>query len=454
MSQLTPSSARRAFLQTSAAAAFGFQFVPAHVVRAQGGTRSPSEKIRIAVIGCGGRGAVDLKGASGEDIVALCDVDDRRSAKSFEEHPKAKRFKDFRKMFDAMSNEIDAIVVATPDHTHAAVCLPAIDLGKHVYCEKPLAHTVKEVRRMRKAALEKKIITQVGNQGHSSHTIRLFVEMVQAGAIGNITEIHAGCDAFRDVYCRIGKPASPPTEVPKELDWDLWMGPLKSHAYEPAAVPFAWRGFSAYGNGCIADWVCHIVDPSYWALDLGAPAAITAEVTGYDAVKDAAFYPKGSRITFEFAGKGSRGPVKLVWHDGETTIPTPPELEEDKRKVVGVGAVIIGDKGKIMHGSHGAGSVRIIPESKMKGFTMPKETIPRVEKGDHHKDWLDAIRANRPAGSPFEYGGALSEIGLLGMIAIRHAGQRLEWDNDAVAFKNAPSANALLDKEYRAGWIS
>jgi len=452
MSHRTSPSSRRAFLQTSAAAAWGFQFVPAHVVRAQNGSRSPSEKLRIAVIGCGGRGAVDLKGVSGEDIVALCDVDDRRAAKSFEEHPKARRFKDFRRMFDAMNHEIDAVVVATPDHTHEVACLAAIGHGKHVYCEKPLAHTIKEVRRMRKAALESKVITQVGNQGHSSHTIRLFTEWVQAGAIGNITEIHAGCDVFPEIYCRVGKPASPPAEVPKELDWDLWLGPLKSHAYEPAAVPRDWRGFSAYGNGCIADWVCHIIDPSYWALDLGAPSAITAEVTGYDPVKDAAYYPRGSRITFEFAGRGSRGPVKLIWHDGVTTIPTPPELEEDKRKVVGTGAVIIGDKGKIMHGSHGAGSVRIIPESKMQAFKLPPETLPRVEKGDHHQDWLDAIRANRPAGSPFEYGGALSEIGLLGMIAIRHAGQRLEWDNDAVAFKNAPSANALLDKEYRPGW--
>lgn len=452
MSTHSPSPSRRAFLQTSAAATFGFQFVPASVVRAQVGARVPSEKIRVAVIGCGGRGAVDLQGVSGEDIVALCDVDDRRAAKSFAQHPKARRFKDFRKMFDAMNNEIDAVVIATPDHTHAVAALAAIGLGKHVYCEKPLAHTVKEVRRMRKAALEKKIITQVGNQGHSSHTIRLFTEMVQAGAIGNVTEIHAGCDVFREIYCRVGQPPSPPTEVPKELDWDLWLGPLKSHAYEPAAVPRDWRGFSTYGNGCIADWICHIVDPSYWALDLGAPMAITAEVSGYDPVKDAAYYPRGSRITFEFAGKGTRGPVKLIWHDGDTPIPTPPELEADKRKVVGVGAVVIGDKGKIMHGSHGAASVRIIPESKMQAFSMPPETLPRVYKGDHHQDWLDAIRADRPAGSPFEYGGALSEIGLLGMIAIRHAGQRLEWDNDAVAFKNAPSANALLEKEYRAGW--
>ena len=254
------------------------------------------------------------------------------------------------------------------------------------------------------------------------------------------------------MYSRIGKPATPPTPVPNELDWDLWLGPVKPHAYEPDAVPFGWRAFTAFGNGCIADWICHIVDPSYWALDLGAPVAITAETTGYDPAKDAALYPKGSRITFEFSGKGTRGPVKLIWHDGETTIPTPPELEEDKRKVVGVGAVVIGDKGKIMHGSHGAGSVRLIPESKMKDYTMPPQTLPRVDKGDHHQDWLDAIRANRPAGSHFEYGGALSEIGLLGMIAIRHAGQRLEWDNDAVAFKNAPSANALLDTEYRPGW--
>lgn len=445
------SPTRRSFLHTSAAA-FGFQLVPAHVVRAQTGAPAPSEKIRIAVIGCGGRGAVDLKAVAGEEIVALCDVDDRRAAKSFEEHPKARRFKDFRRMFDAMSNGIDAVVVATPDHTHAVASLAAISLGKHVYCEKPLAHTVKEVRRMRKAALESRVITQVGNQGHSSHTIRLFTEMVQAGLIGNVSEIHAGCDAFREVYCRVGTPPSPPTPVPKELDWELWLGPVKPQPYEPAAVPFGWRAFTAFGNGCIADWICHIVDPSYWALDLGAPVAITAETTGYDPVKDAALYPRGSRITFEFPARGTRGPVKLVWHDGETTIPPPPELEQDKRKVVGVGAVIIGDKGKIMHGSHGAGSVRIIPEAKMQAAHMPPPTLPRVDKGDHHRDWLDAIRANRPAGSTFEYGGSLSEIGLLGMIAIRRSGRRLEWDNDAVAFKNDAEANALLEKEYREGW--
>jgi hypothetical protein len=276
--------------------------------------------------------------------------------------------------------------------------------------------------------------------------------MVEAGAIGGITEIHAGCGIFRELYCRVGLPASPPTAVPRELDWDLWLGPLKDHPYEPAAVPRNWRSFTAYGSGCIGDWICHVVDPSYWTLDLGAPTAMTAEVSGYDPATDAGLYPRGSRITFEFPGKGSRGPVKLVWHDGDIPIPTPPELEEDKRPVVEVGAVVIGDQGKIMHGSHGAANVSLIPAREKQAYTLPVPSLPRVPEDNHFRDWLDAIRENRPAGSPFEYGGGLSEIGLLGVIAIRHAGQRLEWDGDAVAFKNSSSANAMLDKEYRPGW--
>ena len=194
---------RRSFVTNSAAAAFGFQFVPAHVVRAQGDQATPSNKIRLAVIGCGGQGGADLGGMAGEDIVALCDVDDRRAADSYGKFPKAKRFKDFRKMFDTMAKDIDAVLVATPDHTHAVASLAAIGHGKHVYCEKPLAHSVAEVRAMRAAAIKHKVITQVGNQGHSSDSIRLFVEMVQSGAIGKVSEVHAGCDAFRDVYCVI-----------------------------------------------------------------------------------------------------------------------------------------------------------------------------------------------------------------------------------------------------------
>jgi predicted dehydrogenase len=446
---------RRSFLSTSAAATFGFQFVPAHVVRAQAGAQTPGNKVRLAVIGCGGQGGADLGGMADEDIVALCDVDDRRAADSFGKFPKAKRFKDFRKMFDAMANDIDAVLVATPDHTHAVAALAAIGHGKHVYCEKPLAHSVGEVRAMRKAALEKKVITQVGNQGHSSDSIRLFCEMVWSGAIGKVSEIHAGCDAFKDVYCQTRhqqmlQSEKPP--VPGELDWDLWLGPTAERPYHSAYLPFNWRGFSAFGSGCIGDWVCHVLDPSFWALDLGMPTAISAETKGYDPKKHSEFYPQGARITFEFPAKGDRGPVKIIWHDGDFTIPQPEELTRENRKVVGIGAVVIGDQGKIMHGSHGGGGCRLIPEARMKEFKLPEQKIARIKGGHHQNDWLDAIRENRPAGSSFEYGGALSEIGLLGMIAIRRAGVRLEWDDQNMKFTNDEEANLFLNPPRRQGW--
>jgi predicted dehydrogenase len=445
---------RRSFLPAAAAATFGFQVVPSHVVRAQEGKPSPNSKIRLAVIGCGGQGEGDLNNMATEDIVALCDVDDRRAAGSFNKFPQAKRFKDFRKMFDNMAGQIDAVLVATPDHTHYVASMAAMQHGKHVYCEKPLAHTVAEVRAMQKVAKEKKLITQVGNQGHSSHSIRAFVEMVQSGSIGNVSEVHAGCDAFKDIYCMIHRRAELEQKpaVPSELDWDLWQGPLKPQAYSPLYVPFNWRGFSAFGSGCIGDWVCHVLDPSFWALDLDLPTAITAEVKGYDPEKDAAFYPKGTRITFEFAAKGARGPVKIIWHDGDFTIPQHEDLKKQNRQPVGIGAIVIGDKGRIMHGSHGAGSPHIITHELLKDFKRPEEKIARVKNGNHHQEWLSAVREGRQAGSSFEYGGALSEIGLLGMIAVRRPGVRLEWDASAMKFKNDEAANALLRPQWRDGW--
>ena len=454
---------RRSFLLKSATTAFGFQVVSSHVLRAAEGQNTPNNKIRIAAIGCGGRGGANLGAMAGEDIVALCDVDDRNAAHSFKKFPKAKRFKDFRKMYDAMEGQIDAVLVATPDHTHAVAIMGAIGRGKHVYSEKPLAHSVAEVRTLRKAALDKKVITQVGNQGHSSDHIRFFCELVWAGAIGKVSEVHAGCDAFKNVYCQIGKQHALQTEeheVPNGLDWDLWLGPAAERAYHPAYLPFNWRGYSAFGSGCIGDWICHVLDPSYWALDLGMPTAITADTKGYDPIKHKEFYPKGTKITFEFPAKGERGPVKVVWYDGDYSIPQPDELKVEKRKVVGTGAVVIGNKGKIMHGSHGAGGCRIIPEAKMKEFGRPDQKIPRV-RGGHQKDWLEAVRNNQPAGSPFEYGGALSEIGLLGMIAIQRTwgedsagrtGIRLEWDAKAMRFTNDEEANKLVNPPYRAGW--
>ncbi len=445
---------RRTFLLKSASTAFGFQVVSSHVLRAAEGQNTPNNKIRIAAIGCGGRGGADLGAMAGEDIVALCDVDDRRAAGSFKKFPKAKRFKDFRKMYDAVGDQIDAVLVATPDHTHAVAIMGAIGRGKHVYSEKPLAHSVAEVRTLRAAALQKKVITQVGNQGHSSDHIRFFCELIWAGAIGQVSEVHAGCDAFKNVYCQIGKQSALRTEqheVPEGLDWNQWLGPAAARAYHPAYLPFNWRGYSAFGSGCIGDWICHVLDPSYWALDLGMPTAIKADTKGYDPVKHKEFYPKGAKITYEFPAKGDRGPVKVVWYDGDYSIPRPDELKHENRKVVGTGAVVVGDKGKIMHGSHGAGGCRIIPEAKMREFGKPDQKIPRV-RGSHQNNWLEAVRNNQPADSPFEYGGALSEIGLLGMIAIQRSGVRLEWNDKAMKFTNDDAANKLVNPPYRGGW--
>ena len=441
---------RRSFIASSTAT-LGFQVVPAHVLRAQ---VTPNSKLRLAVIGCGGQGGADLGNMATEDIVALCDVDGRRAAESFSKFPQAKQFTDFRKMFDAMGDKIDAVLVGTPDHTHCVASLAAIERGKHVYCEKPLAHTVAEVRAMQKAAAEMKVITQVGNQGHSSHSIRAFCEMVQSGVIGKVTEVHAGCDAFREVYAvgdRRAQFADKPP-VPAGLDWDLWLGPVASRDYHGAYLPFNWRGYSAFGSGCIGDWVCHVLDPAFWALDLDLPSAITAETKGYDPQKDAEYYPKGAKITYEFPAKGERGPVKIIWHDGDFAIPTPDDLTKQNRKPVGIGAIVIGDKGKIMHGSHGAGSPHIITPELLKDYKHPEQKIARVKDGNHHQDFLSAVREGRPAGSPFSYGGALSEIGLLGMIAIRRSGVRLEWDSKAMKFTNDEAANAFITPAYRAGW--
>ena len=456
---------RRSFLTKSAAATFGFQVVPGHVVRAQDGQETPNNRIRLGVIGCGGQGGADLfnmTDAEGRNhkiadnnVVALCDVDDRRAARAFKRFGGAKKFKDFRKMFDAMDKDIDAVLVGTPDHTHAVTVMAALERGKHVYCEKPLAHSVGEVRAMRKKALEKGVVTQVGNQGHSSGHIRLFCEMIWDGAIGEVTEVHAGCDAFKDVYCQIRKASEFMTQrhkVPAELDWDLWLGPTTDRPYHPNYLPFNWRGYSAFGSGCIGDWVCHVLDPVFWALDLGMPTAVTAETKGYDPRRDAEFYPKGVRITYEFAASKNNGPIKIIWHDGEFGIPQPEELTNENRKVVGTGAVVIGKEGKIMHGSHGAGGCRIIPEERMRDYKRPEQKIARVPHGHHQLDWLNAIREGRAAGSSFEYGGALSEIGLLGMIAIRRSGRRLEWDAKAMKFTNDDEANGLVRPVYRDGW--
>lgn len=448
MNHPKPSVTRRQFLQTTATTVAAFTIAPRHVI-AGSGTTPPSEKLQIAAIGVGGRGADDIGAiAPGNTMVALCDVDQKYSGPTFKKFPDAKPFQDYRKMFDEMEKGIDAVIVATPDHFHAVAAMAAIRRGKHVYCEKPLAHSVSEVRQLMKAAKEHKVVTQLGNQGHSFDSIRDFCEWIWDGAIGNVHTIHCGCEAMNSGIDQLAslKETHP---IPESLNWDLWLGPAQARPYHPAYVPGSWRSWVPFGNGTVGDWTCHVVDPVFWALDLGAPKTIEAQVKDYDFKTQGDSFPKGDHITYQFAAKGKRGPVTMHWYSGNEHIPQPPELESDERPVR-TGAVVIGDKGTIIYGSHGAGGVRILPQSKMDAYKRPAKTIPRVK--NHQVDWLQAIRNGTKAGSDFAYGGPLTELAMLGVIAIKLAGTKLEWDAERMQFTNAPEANQFVNPPYRAGW--
>lgn len=443
---------RRRFLKGAGACLAAFHIGPSHLLGGPAGL-APSDKLNVACVGIGGRGRASVDGCAGHNIVALCDVDDRQVGDVFEKYPGAKRFKDYRKMLDAMEKEIDAVTIGVPDHCHAVIAMDAMRRGKHVYCEKPLAHSIREVRALMKSARDHKVIAQLGNQGHSQDAIRDFVEWVQDGAIGNVTEIHASCDAFPHVYCQVGNlpRLAEKHEVPAGLDYDGWLGPAPFRPYNPMWVPFNWRGWMAFGTGCIGDWVCHVVDPSFWALDLGLPTTIHAEVKDYDPKQHGDVYPVGVKVTFQFPARGQRGPVKLVWFDGQERPPRPEALEKDKNPP-GTGAVVYGDKGVIIHGSHGANPCRLVPDSRMKDYKRPDRKIPRIAGQNHHQDWLDAVRNNRPAGSNFDYGGPLTEIALLGAIAVRFPGEELKWDAESMRFTNHAGANAHVAPPLREGW--
>ncbi len=446
---------RRKFLQRTGATVALFNILPSQLVYGAENA-SPNSRLRVAGIGIGSQGGRDVDAVAGEgqEIVALCDVDDNYAAKEFAKYPRAKRFKDFRIMLDRMDKEIDAVTIGVPDHCHAVIAMEAMRRGKHVYCEKPLAHSVHEVRALMAAAHKYNVVTQLGNQGHSSDTIRRLCEWVWAGAVGQVHTVHAACDAFPEVYCQLRNldKLDQKYEVPKGLDYDLWVGPVPFRPYTPFWVPWNWRGWLPFGTGTIGDWYCHVLDPSFWALDLDAPTSVVAEVKDYDPKRDGLTYPPATKITFEFPAKAARGPVTVIWHDGKDRIPKP-EGFEAADKVPGTGAILIGDKGMIVHGSHGAGGCYLVPDKLMDAYSgknAPAQKIPRVK--NHAWDWIEAIRTKRQAGSNFDFGGPLTQAALLGAVAIRFPGEKLEWDTKAAHFTNHEAANAYVNPPYRAGW--
>lgn len=437
------------------AAASLFQIVPRHVLGGVGHT-APSDRLNIAGIGVGGMGASDLRHCEGENIVALCDVDHDYAAETFARYPSAKVYTDYRVMLEKQP-EIDAVVIATPDHTHAVIAMAAMQAGKHVRLQKPLAHSLWETRKLLEAARRYGVQTQMGNQGHSSEYMRLLKEWLDDGAIGPVEEVHAwtdrpvGGDPWSTFDVKAKPDDTPP--VPDQLNWDLWLGPAQYRPYHPDYHPSKWRGWLDFGTGALGDMGCHILDPAFWALDLGAPETVEASTTHWREEVSSQTFPRASIVRYQFPARGEKPPVKLTWYDGRLKPPIPKELEAG-RDIPSSGAFIIGRDGAMMHHSHGAGGLRIIPEARMKDYQRPAKTLPRIPGGTdgHLKDWLRACKDGKPASSSFEYGAALTEMVLLGVLAIRVKDQKLHWDQEAFSFTNNEQANALLRDQYRQGW--
>ncbi|MCX5771628.1 MAG: Gfo/Idh/MocA family oxidoreductase [Candidatus Hydrogenedentes bacterium] len=415
--------------------------------KAQKGKRgsSANDKLNIAGIGIGGRGKSNLEELDGENIVALCDVDEQYAAKVFAKYPKATRYKDYRVMLEKQK-DIDAVMVATPDHTHAIISMAAIKAGKHVYCEKPLTRTLFEARKLAEAAREMKVATQMGIQGHSHEGVRQICEWILAGAIGSVREVHIWTDRPKGWWPQgVDRPQDTPA-VPATLDWDLWLGPAPTRPYNPAYHPFAWRGWWDFGCGAFGDMGCHLMDAPYWALNLGYPTIVEASSTAVNSETA----PLASMVHYYFPARGEMPPVKLTWYDGGLLPPRPEELPDGEPMGNENGGVIfVGDKGKILAADENAKTPRLLPLSLAKEFPTPEKTIPRSP--GHHEEFIAACKGGQPAGAQFDYSGPLTENVLLGNLAIR-AGKKLLWDGANMKCTNVPEANNLIQCQYREGW--
>lgn len=447
------SISRRQFLVSGVLAAGAAGLVgcatPRPVVRAVPRRVSPNEKLNIGIIGCGGKGASDAAGVASENIVALCDADETALNRAAKKYPGAKLYRDYRKMLDE-EKSLDAVTISTPDHHHAPAAMRAITRGLHVYVQKPLTHNIWEARQLTEAARRHRVASQMGNQGTSSEEIRRLVEMIQSGAIGAVREVHIWTN--RPIWPQ-GKDRPPGGDpVPSHLDWDLWLGPAPWRPYkekypevEPKGRrpfvyhPFCWRGWYDFGTGALGDMGCHFINAPMWALRLGPPRSV--EVVDCAELKTESF-PAWSIIRWDFPARGNLPPVKLFWYDGGKRPPKPPEMED--RELADNGTLWIGDKGKIYAG-------RLLPESRMKEYVPPPPTLPRVPNGDHYKDWLIACKGGRPACSNFDFAGPLTELVLLGNIALRLR-RRIEWDARRLRVPGCPEADALIRRTYRKGW--
>ena len=440
---------RRGFIGTSTVALAGLTIVPARAVSGLGHI-APSDKLNIAGVGISGMGKVNLANvAKTENIVALCDIDwGQNTSKIFQTYPGAKQYKDFRVMLDTQK-DIDAVIIATPDHTHAVISLEAMRRGKHVYTQKPLTHTVYEAKVLAKAAKQYKVATQMGNQGQASDGPRRLREMIWDGVIGPIREVHVWTDRPNNGLLKkywpqgISRPADFGS-VPPEIDWDLFIGPAPFRPYHPAYHPFTWRGWWDFGTGALGDIGCHSLDPIFRALKLKYPTSVQAVST----LVNTETYPSGSIVRYEFPARKDMPPVTLTWYDGGLRPMLLKELEEGVQMGTG-GTLYVGDKGKILDD-------KILPKSLRDSYKIPAPTIP--SSPGHEEEWIRACKGGEAGGSDFEWAGPLTETVLLGNIALRSelkeklSSQVLEWDPEKFSFPNLPEADKFLHNEYRTGW--
>jgi predicted dehydrogenase len=518
---------RRRFLSRAGAATAGFMIVPRHVLGR--GLQAPSDRLNIAVCGVGGRGRSVITNMVSQNLVAMCDVDWTYTDKGFaglpkeigrleeriadntvevrvpasarnqdapptityrpmtplerarniayverqktlvEAAPKAARHQDYRRMLE-QQKDIDAVVVATPDHLHASIAMAAMDLGKHVYVEKPLCWSVAEARQLAKRAAETKVATQMGNQGHSLDDGRTAVEYLMAGAIGDVREVHVWTNRPLGFWPQgVPRPVAPSTPiddsrwsgpaitarlgaaltgnypVPEGLAWDLFLGPGPHVEYHPVYHPFNWRGWVDWGSGPLGDMGAHLIDHAYWALDLGLPTTIETVSTPFNNVA----FPHATTTFYEFAARGRQPAVKMTWYDGGLLPPKPVEIGEEVLNPGG-GTLVIGSKGKLLYETYGA-KPRLLPKSLHDSVGTPPRKLARILDEGHEMNWVDAAKGKTPASSPFEYAAKLTEVMLLGIVSLR-AGRKIVYDGAAMRVTNDPTANEFLTRVPREGW--
>ncbi len=402
--------------------------------------KSPNEKLNLACVGVANKGWHNIEQLKGQNLVALCDVDSEHLDRAAASFRKAEKYRDYRKLLDAEHKRIDAVVVSTADHTHAGPTALAITLGKHVYCEKPLAHTVAEARAVARLAAQHKVATQMGTQIHAGDNYRRVVELIRAGTIGEVKEVHCWCnkDWSNGRFVATDKPA------PANLDWDLWLGPAKQRPFAPNIHPQNWRRFWEYGSGTFGDMACHVMDLPFWALDLRHPTSVSAE--GPPVHPDGA--PEWCMARYEHPAKGSRPALALTWSDGGRHPELVKNTNDPKGKPLsgwGLGVLFVGDKGMLAanYDAH-----HLMPRERFEGFTPPEASIPKSV--GHWNEWVNACKTGSATTCNFDYSGALAEAVLLGVVAFR-SGKTLKWDAEKMK-TGVPEADAFVTKEYRKGW--